>query len=190
MKLWTYQYAEVYHNIIKNGFHRVSEEFVDDEFKPNYDWLVKKMEECIGAPPDGVKYPIWAYARRDGIDGKAPSFDDEEYGDKGDTIVLLELDIPENRILLSDMNAWDVVLLNGYYNPDDNTDEKWDARHAWLHALPQGERQKVKESSWDKIFEIVCFDPNDIFYGRGEYVQATFWEILAEDIVSVKFCTI
>jgi len=34
----------------------------EDNFNKSYDWLVTEMKECVGEPPKGVEYPIWAFS--------------------------------------------------------------------------------------------------------------------------------
>lgn len=189
MKLWSFQYEEVWDAIQKEGFHRVKDDFVDKDFAVKYKWLVAQMHKKVGPPPEGVTYPIWAYARRNGVDGKRPDLRHNEYGKKGDKLVLLELDIPEERLCLSDLDAWNIVLLDGYCCYEDDSEDKWNRRRKWLNSLPEVARSLAIKSSWHEIFNIAKEPFDNGFISYGNWLQATFWEIRKEDVVSVKHFT-
>ena len=65
MILWTIQPERVFRLIYKRGVYRcdLSKSGMEDFADPQYDWLVAQMKKRIGPPPEGVKYPVWAWYR-------------------------------------------------------------------------------------------------------------------------------
>ena len=61
MILWTIQPVEVYELIQETGvYHCDFEKSIFTFCKKQYDWLVRRMKDKIGPPPEGVSYPVWA----------------------------------------------------------------------------------------------------------------------------------
>ena len=72
MRLWTTMPARVYKETIeKTGIYQCdpdkSEVLTWDDsgrqFANAYDWMSRYMTEKIGPPPEGIKYPVWAWYR-------------------------------------------------------------------------------------------------------------------------------
>jgi hypothetical protein len=185
MRLWSFQQPAAWEAIKATGKYSVPESEVDEDFVPAYRWIIEKMTERIGPAPAGVTFPVWAWARREGQDGKRPDLRRNEYCSTGEAFVLLELEIPSERLLLSDANGWDSVLLGTFYLPQIQTDAAYDAESAMLDGLPQDERAAKIRKTWNGIFDVKNKYPNDSWWGRGMYVQATAWEFRKEDVVSV-----
>lgn len=63
MRLWTIQPIVVYDYIQKYGSYCcLSEKCPNmEDFLIPYQWLTQKMAEKIGSPPQGIKYPVWAW---------------------------------------------------------------------------------------------------------------------------------
>lgn len=176
MQVFTYQHRNVLEAVAKNGFYRckkdysMSQDF--EEFDKAYSWLVDEMAEAgIERPCEDVN-PIWAYYI---IDGKNKALSVSKAIDPANKkdCVLLSLEIDPERVQLTDMTAWDQILLGGpVVGEDDDADAVFDA----LDKLPEEEQDAVAVATWKKAFDI----------GNARYVQATFWEIRKEDIVAVK----
>ena len=146
---------------IKRTIHKDYDEF---SFRDSYDWLASQMAERIGQPPADVRYPIWAWYKNED-----DNFD--EWGIAGRKYAFMTIDIDPWRVVLSDNDAWNSVI--GHcpviYEEDD---AKLDAE--WEKCMRIGENAIVK--TWPRIFR------SDV-----KYVQATFWELFLEDVVSVRF---
>jgi hypothetical protein len=143
------------------------------------------MRVLVGPPPEGVTLPVWTWARRQGVNGRRPDMRRVEYGDYGDTIDLLELDVSKSRLLLTDANGWDCVLANTFYCPEIQSDGAFYAKCAYLEGLPEEQRTKIIRNTWDAILDVNSVYPEDKWWGRGMNIQATMWEIRKEDVVSV-----
>ena len=182
MRLWTVQPWRIYEKIKKEGMYRCEDSFIDPYFKQAYDWLVKRMIQKIGVPPEGVEYPVWAIHTWYGKHAK-PDFRKLrwEWGGKGDVYACIEIDIPGNTVVLSDYNAWHFVL-NRF--PLTKTEAEFDNLSNTYDKLSLKEKRMFMKQSWEDIFDVEPL--NDDWISKGEYVQATFWELRKEQIIDVR----
>ncbi len=177
MQLWTIQPLEVVDILItKQEFICDSSKafgLIDNAFTDAYNWLVKEMEKRIGPRPTGVEYPIWAWHTRN-FKRKRPDLREGGYGKRGEEAACIEIDIPDNEVVLTDFDEWHTIL-NDSYSDDTYTEEDWDAAHDWFDSLSVDKQREVKEVSWQHVFNIDPYKSD--FRVRGSYIQATFWKL-------------
>ena len=178
MIVWTIQPLEVLDIIERDGTFRCdmsnSHYGEDETFKDAYDWMVMKMDERGIRHPNGVEYPIWAWYKID-YKHKKPDLRRSAYGFKGEVICCIELDVPDDEILLSHGDAWMCVINGWYLNPARNDEEWWKCREE-LYAPENWEKlDDTIRKSWDRIFDMDWDDGG--MWGAGDAIQATFWEI-------------
>jgi hypothetical protein len=140
------------------------------------------MKLCVGLPPQGVQYPIWAWALIDGV-SKKPDLRRCEFNNYVGENVVLELEIPDSDLLLSDEVSWHYVLNNWYMHDVKDDDGEWEKNDAWFESLPADRKESVMRESWERIFDSEDTDNDWIF------VQATFWELRLEQVKSVRLFT-
>lgn len=184
MRVWTIQLEDVYDIVMKEGCYRCDGRYVDKYFKPAYQWLTKEMRHRIKKPNFRITYPIWAWHIWNDKN-KKPDLRSSSFAKRGTKMVCLELEIPDNEILLSDFNAWHFVLNNWYYNPNCDCEEIWDKDDEYLSTLSPNQRQEMITDSWQHIFSIQ--KKNSDWFGRELWVQGTFWEIKKEYIKKATF---
>ena len=97
--------------------------------------------------------------------------------------MLIEVEIPDNRIVLSDFDNWHSVLNKSYSYSQTTNEKEFEETHEWLQSLPEEQRKLEIQKSWESIFDISIWD-ND-FSRNGIWVQATVWEIRKEYIRKV-----
>lgn len=190
MQLWTMQPVEVYEILMQDGVFRTDPQKVDmPEFLTAYDWLNQYLERKTEKPAT-VSYPVWAWYRFNGKE-KKPDLRHSCYGRRGEKMVCLELEVPDNEVLLSDFDLWHFPLNNWWLDidvfQDDYTEEQYDESHRWFDSLSKENQQKEKDKSWQKIFDIEPYE-ND-WIAKGKYVQAVFWELKLEYVKKVQFFT-
>jgi hypothetical protein len=159
----------------------LSEMITDPVTKPAYDWLVKQMKTRIGTPSEGVEYPIWAWYIHYGENKKLDLRKCDFRGYVGEYYII-EAEIDDCDILLSDEEMWHLVLNNGYFAINAGLTEdtiEFDEDDAWFDSLPPEEQLPFKIKSWEKVFDKSCCP--------WEFVQATFWELRKEQDISVRY---
>lgn len=106
-------------------------------------------------------------------------------GNPGKKCVCIELEIPDNEVLLSDSNQWHCVLNNDYNNPG-RTEKEWDYYQDKYDSLEFGyQKELIKIASWNDIFNVIP-PYNTGFASCGKYIQAVFWEIKKENIIRTQ----
>ncbi len=186
MRLVTIQDKAAYDELCATGVLRCKAELAEwlseDSFKAAYDWLVKQMKKRIGEPPNGVRYPIWAWHS---LDNRTTKVDlrRSEFNNYSGEHYILTIDVPGEQVLLSDEENWHFVL-NNWFLSGAKSEKDFDKAEAWFDSLPPDERQQVKEKSWEGIFDITPLE-ND-FHRQGCFVQATFWELCREQVISER----
>ena len=140
-----------------------STDFDTSNFKNAYNWLVSQMNKKL-ANPDNIKYPVWAWHTYDGSH-KKPDLRQKYFKDMKELMFLLELDIPDNDVLLSDEPKWCVSCLN--HQPYFETDDEF---HWYQSEKDASKKHEFLEKSWHKIFDIKDSD----------YIQACFWQLKPE----------
>ena len=185
MLLWTAHTMDAYNTLTNTGLYHCDEsKIIDFEWwKPAYDWIAQKMKEQIGNPPEGVNYPVWLWYRWRGKNKKPDLRARRSFGEKGTKLMLIEVEIPDNRIVLSDFDNWHSVLNKSYSYSQTTNEKEFEETHEWLQSLPEEQRKLEIQKSWESIFDISIWD-ND-FSRNGIWVQATVWEIRKEYIRKV-----
>lgn len=96
----------------------------------------------------------------------------------------LEIDIPDDKVLLSDFETWHVPLNHGLMS---DTEEEDAAQEAYYNSLTDEQKKAYRDWNWEQVFDVTPFE-ND-WVRRGSWVQATFWELRKEQIRKVRFFT-
>lgn len=187
MRVWSIQPKKLYEDLkIKKTLHcdpTQSELITECGFGQAYDWLVWQMKERVGLPPKGVLYPFWAWHTLEWKHQRPDLRRMEFRAYKGDQ-VCLELEIPDNMVLLSNEDTWHIVLNDGYYG-DCSSEREMEIEDRWFEGLSLDEQTAVKMKSWEKIFN-VSPPHEDSWECRGKYVQATFWELRLDQVAMVR----
>ena len=66
--------------------------------------MAEQMKKRIGNPPAGVDLPVWAWYQWEGKRNRPDMRQHGRSSDKGVSIVLLTIDVPEEHVLLSDFD--------------------------------------------------------------------------------------
>lgn len=88
---------EIWEDIQSKGFFKTDGRHVDPDMRHPYQWLSKQLASRVSPPPKGIRYPVWAWYSWEGK--RRPDL--RTYRDEAPGI-MLELDIPDNEVLLSD----------------------------------------------------------------------------------------
>jgi hypothetical protein len=198
MRLWTIQDQEAYKLLKKNGILHVNEECLwckdSNNLRYAYDWMASALcKKDIN--PDGIRYPIWAWYQ---WEGKRKKRDMRKSGlsARGNKVVQLEIEIPDEKVLLSDFDVFHSVLNNMYISSSKKDHDKFDK---WYESLriKYGDREydaqqdiksqivnDVIEESWAGVFDLTKEDDNWL-YGKNEHksIQAVFWELRKDQVI-------
>jgi len=76
---------------------------LEPQFEAAYEWLAEQMEQRIGKRPEGVRFPVWAWYKYGGKRKSDLRKVRWSYGNGGQRFVCLELEVPDDQVLLSDL---------------------------------------------------------------------------------------
>ena len=183
MILWTCQEEAVYNELLKTGVYRCDLNLSSmKDCREKYNWLMRQMKQRIGPPPEQVTYPVWAiYQQSDKY--RKPDLRRErwEFGCDEERFACIEIEIPDREVLLSDFDAWYIILSNGLLS-DTEEDRRLEAQY---EALSPSEKRRMKEKNWERVFDLSPL--NNGWARRGYEIQATFWELRLEQVRGVRF---
>lgn len=154
---------------------------LDPKFEAAYEWLAEQMEKRIGPRPEGVRFPVWAWYMYGGKRKSDLRKERWSNGNGGERILCLELEVPDNEVLLSDFHAWHFVL-NRW--PISDTEEESTRIDEFLEHTGNKEAGAFLHKNWERALDIRPFE-ND-WTSRGNDVQATFWELKREYVKKVR----
>ena len=143
MRLWTFQSLAAWRHLTKTGALHTTAAHIDSDLNYNgaYDWMVRQMQRRM--PAHSGHYPIWAlpYAPDDATCAA--------YTSATEDLVLMELEVPPERVLLSDYHLWHSVLNNAYCARTEAEDDAFERRYRYPYT---GHAERVVERSWQRIF--------------------------------------
>lgn len=182
MKVWTRQDRRILEVLNQGKSYYCLPEYIEGKieefatyYKNLYKWYVKRAEEIV-PKPSYVAYPIWV------------SVDENMQLQPVEGTVILELEVADDEVVITDQEKWGYVV-NFFYLP---TDEKDHQKH--LSELKRYEigdesalimsdkgnyypmlKRKI-EQSWERLF-------NEQHLSK--VMQGTLWEIKQEMIVQI-----
>ena len=193
MRIWTTQTRAFWEQLQAQGAISCESRYAaDDElFRSKYDWLSDQMRHRVGPPPrPEIQYPIWGWKqvgnykkeRHPSLQDGTPLVSEQ---------VFLTLEIPEDKVLLSDFYLWGEAVLNNFFIPADRADSRqFDKiegalRNAGIPFKEWPEDIKaIVQQSWERIFDLGHPNYFQSTHKRNRWIQATFWELRKEWVVS------
>lgn len=162
MKLFTIQHAAAWETAKRCGFLAGDERHADQDFLTAYRWMQSQMSRRLSHYSG--KPPIWAWLKRPDLRHR--------WASKGQLMVLLTVDVPPERVLVSDHEAWHFVLNKSYLGLDE---EDFDS-----HRDSSEEALKL---SWERIF-----GPFPVWKDfPNTHLQACVDQVYLHEVLSVRF---
>lgn len=183
MKLWSIQPLIVWEKLQKNGVLHTRANFVDQDFLPAYRWMAAQMQQRIDPAPHVNALPFWAWFQAYGAKQPKPDLRRRGHLPAGSSGVRLTLQMPSEKVLLSDFELWHYVL-NSWYLPTSLIDgDRFEKNH---NAKPATEQQAMTRKSWLRIFDLnfAAAEISDVYENKS--LQATFWELTLDNVIEVQ----
>ncbi len=179
-KLWTIQTEEAFRQFEKTAVLRANEDylFCEDYNRFAYDWMTKQMVQRIGPPPEAVRYPVWAWYQWEGK-RKRRDLRLSGYAERGTPMVQITFEADPASFLLSDFDAWHIVLANQFLA---DNEVEWDK----FYENNQKPSQADVEPSWERIFNLLHHTPDWDCEPERKSIQATLWEIHISQVKKVE----
>ncbi|HTE58359.1 MAG TPA: DUF3841 domain-containing protein [Verrucomicrobiae bacterium] len=179
MKLWIIQTAPAWEKAQQTGILKGDGRRVDRFYKPSYEWLMGQMRERVPQYKGG--YPIWAYAS-DKPDLRRRQFT------RGTPGVRLEFVAEADEVLISDFDAWHMVLNGIYCALTEQEDEEFYKNNGsysmWFHGNKDPKKVAQITKSWERIFDVEALAATPEWEG-SQTLQATLGQITLDQVVQV-----
>lgn len=157
--LWTLQHRSAWEELQRTGVLRADPARVWADARAAYGWMADQMQKRIGPPPEGVRYPLWAWyqweGRRRPMDLRLSG-----YAQRGTPMVRIEFGIDTDQVLLSEFDRWNIVLGGGV--PERFPEDPAPSRE-WIFQLDRW------TPDWDAPPE-------------EQSIQACFWELRLDQV--------
>ena len=188
MRIWTTQAEAFWDQLQAQGTIYCESSYAQkgNNYLDRYDWISEQMRRRVGPPPrPEIQYPIWGWKQLG--NHKKECRPDYRGWHLIDEQVFLTLEVPEDKVLLSDFDLWGSAVWNYLYIPADKADYKrfskvQDRLPLDYENWPEDTKNEVMQS-WVRVFDLD--HPN--FYAtklrRNRWIQATFWELKKEWVV-------
>ena len=179
MKLITYQSKEAVDILNMTGelkitdsnqmktYHFFDDLFGGNRFKEGYDYIKDRMFKRLKDQSDydpSVISPIWGWYKYPDID---------ELNEDNKALYRLEIEIDDDKVLLSDFDYYENVVIAGVdfiYASNKKRQEIYD--------LEKKEGIEVVYKLYDKMI-------NKNHLRHADYIQATFWKLKKEYVISI-----
>ena len=187
MIIWTVQPIAVWQRLRRERILYATSEGMDADYAAAYRWMVAQMRQRL--PGRGRRWPWWGWYWYRGKKGQRPDLRCAGHLPRGRKGVRIELDIPDEQVLLSGFDAWHAALNDWYLSLTEADDEQFQhelngACHDARCPYPEPFRSRVTDS-WQRMFDLGTGDPD----WRGEpderSIQATFWTLRLDDVQAV-----
>lgn len=199
MVIWSILTQQAWDDLQRRGRLRVGRRHVMQEFLGSYAWMAKQMDRRLRTPkPNRNVLPIWAWYQWEGVNRRKPDLRSGGYLPTGEPGVCVELEVTDDRVVLSDFDLWHYVL-NYWYLPESEEDGKaFEEKLACAglsfygcdhqHPLPNVRYRQEIERSWERIFDTNWADHGHAIASppKKKSIQATLWELLVDDVVEVR----
>lgn len=185
MRLWSIRKFEEWEQLEQNGVLITDPARIDKDFLVAYRWITKELEKKVPKPHSDCQFPLWAWQCWDSERSCRPDLR-VRWGEAGEKLVLMTLDIPDELVLLSDFQLWHFVLTRWFLAKNQKEEKLFEAlcEKQGATSKPIGEQQMI--ASWQQIFHWQDIDSRYFGEGVGESIQAVFWEIQPHWVQSVK----
>lgn len=179
IRVWTIQPLQVLVRLAEEQVLYADPHQIPEEFRHAYDWMRDQMWRRIHGYSG--RYPWWGWA------SPCPDLRQSGHLPRGTRGVRLELALAPVEVLLSDFDAWHVVLNHGYLALSENEEEEWDQR--FETAVPNRLAWPPPEpwyadilDSWERIFQLEVLTASDYWGAGPRYIQATFETLRLADV--------
>lgn len=96
----------------------------------------------------------------------------------------MEIEVPDEQVLLSDFDLWSLILLDALISETEEEDHELDRIY---QALTPEKQLEMKYENWKRVFDVTPLD--NAWMRRGSWIQATFWILTRDMIKKVRYFT-
>jgi len=190
MRIWSIQSREAWEHLNEHGRLEASKRHSTSSWPHAYDWMRDQLADRIGEPSHLDAMPLWGWYQWAGTTKKRPDlrFIRHHWGPEGNH-VMIECELPDDQVLLSDHDAWHVIIGNGFLSLTEQEDSLFSKKE----KLGRKRNEKFGpyldrkiQNSWARVFDLEALDSD--YWGsiESKSIQASFWRIELSQVKSHK----
>jgi hypothetical protein len=197
MVIWSILTQQAWEELQQKGRLQAKFCHADKDHLAAYTWMVAQMERRLTiSRPSEDTMPIWVWSQW-WSDRRRPDLRASGHLPRGCQGVRVELQVEDERVLLSDFDLWHYVLNYWYLPTSEKEGESFEKKltgaglpvFGYTHQKPPAHakfRREV-ERSWERIFDLSWTDPEHFIVQRSSdrSIQGTMWGLLLEDVVDM-----
>ena len=194
MIIWSIQNESAWESLQKTRRLVAHSHHQADNWPEAYDWMSEQVKKRIAPAPISNAVPLWGWYQWKNVTTKRPDLRCvRHHWSPAGKYVLLECDIPDDQVLLSDFGAWHIPLNTGFLALDDHDINRFDfflKKSGWQRSepIPEPFRSELHKS-WELIFDLKSLDNEHWGFISQKSIQASFWEIAIDQVKSHKAFT-
>jgi hypothetical protein len=191
MKIWSIQSEKAWSVLEKTGHLVGTRRHGSKTFQKPYAWMRQQVLLRVGPPPKKNAMPLWGWFQWQDAERKKPDLRSvrHHWGPPG-RYVLIECDLPDQNVVLSDYDMWHIPLNEGYIGKDDADDERFEEKLKKInaqHGLPWPPLlDKERTDSWVRVLDLTWGEEHGSHPLNKKSIQACFWEIRREQVKTFK----
>ncbi|MEJ2375536.1 MAG: DUF3841 domain-containing protein [Pseudolabrys sp.] len=194
MRIWTIQNEAAWVFLQEGGCLLAKPHHQSDNWPEAYDWMRHQMIARIGPPPSPDAAPLWGWYHWLGEARKRPDLRAvRHYWNPPGRYVLLECELPDESVVLSDFDAWHIILNDSYLGVSDEEEEAYRATRAQYETQPSEElAEQLRHSfykSWERVIDLEALTEPDWHAMEKKSIQACFWKLDLDQVKSIKLFT-
>ena len=173
MRLITYQNKEAVDILLSTGELKITksedmktyhhfDNFGVSSFKEVYEYMIDRMHKLINNDDldDSIISPIWGWYKY---------VDIKELNEDNPDMYRIELEIDEDKVLLSDFDCYENIAIAGldFFN------------------LSKKKKEEIYSLGDEAVYQVYDKMISKYRLARAKYIQATFWKLKLEYVISI-----
>ena len=191
MRIWTIQTAAAWHYLNEHGCLQATYQHQSGDWPKAYDWICHQLTERVGPPPLPKSVPLWGWYQWAGEKQRRPDLRTvRHYWKPPGQYVLMECELPDAAVMLSDFHAWHSILNNQYVGISDEDAEAYFATRKQYDVMPsEGLAEHLRTTfyeSWERVIDMDVLTEPDWHAMKEKSIQACFWQLDLDQVKSVR----
>jgi len=150
-----------------------------------------QLTKRIGAPPHPEAAPLWGWYQWEDEARMRPDLRAVRHHWKPPgEYVLLECELPDEAVVLSDFDAWNIILNNRYVGISDEDEDAYAAVRRKYDLRPSEELAEnlrtIFYRSWERVIDMDVLTEPDWHAMKKKSIQACFWQIGLDEVKSFR----
>jgi hypothetical protein len=194
MRIWTIQTAAAWDYLNEHGRLQATRQHQSGDWPEAYEWMHDQLTERVGAPPHPDAAPLWGWYQWASEAQKRPDLRAvRHYWKPLGQYVLIECELPDAAVMLSDFDAWHIILNNQYVSISDEDEETYLAARRQYDLQPsEGLAEHLRTAfyrSWERIIDMDALAEPDWHAMEKKSIQACFWKLDLDQVKSYRLFT-